>query len=87
MQQGLDAEYQQYKDQIEEFFMNIKDRISVEDLRVYEPILHQIYKKVNVQFVKGLLICIVLIVIIKLSGYVLTIGNNIRLTIVMLIED
>jgi hypothetical protein len=69
LQQGLDAEYQQYKDQIEEFFMNIKDRISVEDLRVYESILHQIYKKVNVLFVKNLLIFIVLTVVIIMSGY------------------
>jgi hypothetical protein len=65
LQQGLDAEYQQYKDQIEEFFMNIKDRISVEDLRVYEPILHQIYKKVNVQFVKGLLIRLTIVMLIE----------------------
>ena len=38
LQQGLEGEYQQYNDQILEFFMNIKDRISIEDLRVYEPI-------------------------------------------------
>jgi hypothetical protein len=38
LQQGLKEEYQQYDDQIVEFFMNIKDRISIEDLRMYEPI-------------------------------------------------
>jgi hypothetical protein len=38
LQQGLEGEYQQYNDQILEFFMNIKDRVSIEDLRVYEPI-------------------------------------------------
>jgi hypothetical protein len=38
LQQGLEEEYQQYKDQILEFFMNIKGSISIEDLRLYEPI-------------------------------------------------
>jgi hypothetical protein len=38
LQQGLEEEYRQNKDQIVEFIMNIKDRISIEDLRVYEPI-------------------------------------------------
>jgi hypothetical protein len=35
LQQGLKEEYKQYRDRIIEFFMNIKDRIKVEDLRVY----------------------------------------------------
>jgi hypothetical protein len=38
LQQGLEEKYRQYKDQIVELFMNIKDRISIEDLRIYEPI-------------------------------------------------
>jgi hypothetical protein len=37
LEQGLDEEYLRYKDQLIEFFMSIKDRISIEDLRVYEP--------------------------------------------------
>ena len=42
--------------------------------------LHQIYKKVNVPFVKNLPTFIVLtvIVIIIMHGYVLTIGSNIK---------
>jgi hypothetical protein len=35
LQQGLKEEYMQYKDRIVELFMNMKDRIKVEDLRVY----------------------------------------------------
>jgi hypothetical protein len=38
LQQGLEEEYQQNKDQIVESLINIKDRIRIEDLRVYEPI-------------------------------------------------
>jgi hypothetical protein len=38
LQQGLEKEYQQYKDQIVKFFMNIKDKIKIEDLIVYEPV-------------------------------------------------
>jgi hypothetical protein len=38
LQQGLEKEYQQYKDQIVEFFMNIKDKIKLEDLTIYESI-------------------------------------------------
>jgi hypothetical protein len=34
LQQGLKEEHKQYKDRIE-FFMNMKDRIKVEELRVY----------------------------------------------------
>ena len=41
----------------------------------------QIEKKVNVPFVKNLLIFIVLTVVI-ISGYVLTIGNSIELTVI-----
>jgi len=35
LQQGLKEEYKQYRDRIVELLMNIKDRIKVEDLRVY----------------------------------------------------
>ena len=35
LQQGLKEEHMQYRDRIVEFFMNMKDRIKVEDLRVY----------------------------------------------------
>jgi hypothetical protein len=38
LQQGLEEEYQKYRDEIVSLFMNIKDSISIEDLRVYEPI-------------------------------------------------
>jgi hypothetical protein len=38
LQQGLEKEYQQYKDEIVGFFMDIKYTMSIEDLRVYEPI-------------------------------------------------
>ena len=38
LQQGLEKEYQQHKDQIVKFFMNIKDKIKKEDLTLYEPI-------------------------------------------------
>jgi hypothetical protein len=40
---------------------------------------HQIYKKVNVPFVKNLLIFVVLTAAI-MSGYALTIGNSIKWT-------
>jgi hypothetical protein len=41
--------------------------------------LHLIYKKVNVSFVKNLPIFIALtVIIIIVSGYALTIGNNIK---------
>jgi hypothetical protein len=35
LQQGLKEEHMQYKDRIPELFINLKDRIKVEDLRVY----------------------------------------------------
>jgi hypothetical protein len=35
MQQGLKEEHKQYKAKIIEFFVNMKDRIKVEDRRVY----------------------------------------------------
>jgi hypothetical protein len=35
LQQGLKEKHMQYKDRIIEFFMNMKDRIKVEDLSVY----------------------------------------------------
>jgi hypothetical protein len=35
LQQGLKEEHRRYKDEIVRFFMNMKDRIRVEDLRVY----------------------------------------------------
>jgi len=38
LEQGLDEEYQQYKDQIVDFFMRMKNRVRIEDLIVYEPI-------------------------------------------------
>jgi hypothetical protein len=58
--------------------MGLKDKIKIEDLLFINQFLHQIYKKVNVSFVtKHLLIFIVLtVVIIILSGYVLTIWKQ-----------
>ena len=38
LQQGLKEEHVQYKDRIVELFMNIKDKIRVEDLTVYPSI-------------------------------------------------
>jgi alpha-amylase/alpha-mannosidase (GH57 family) len=38
LQQGLEEEYQQYKNQLIEFFMNMKDKVRIEDLIIYEPI-------------------------------------------------
>ena len=35
LQQGLKEEHRRYKDEIARFFMNMKDRVRVEDLRVY----------------------------------------------------
>ena len=35
LQQGLKEEHKQYKDRIVELFTNMKDRIKVEDLRIY----------------------------------------------------
>jgi hypothetical protein len=35
LQQGLKEEHKQYKDKILEFFINMKDRIKIEDLRFY----------------------------------------------------
>lgn len=35
LDQGLKEKHKQYKAKIIEFFVNIKDRIKVEDLRVY----------------------------------------------------
>ena len=35
LNQGLKENHKQYKAKIIEFFVNIKDRIKVEDLRVY----------------------------------------------------
>ena len=35
LQQGLKEEHMQHKDRIVELFMNMEDRIKVEDLRVY----------------------------------------------------
>ncbi len=43
--------------------MSIKDKIKIEDLTLYEPIFTSKYKKVNVPFVKNLLIFIVLTVV------------------------
>jgi hypothetical protein len=38
LEQGLDEEYRQYKDVCVDFFINIKDKVRIEDLIVYEPI-------------------------------------------------
>ena len=38
LQQGLEEEYQQYKDQIVEFFTSMKDKVRIEELIVHEPI-------------------------------------------------
>ena len=38
LQQGLDEKYQQYKNELIDFFMSIKDKIRIEDLLLYEPI-------------------------------------------------
>ena len=38
LEQGLEEDYQQYKDQLIDFFMSITEKIRIEDLRVYEPI-------------------------------------------------
>jgi hypothetical protein len=35
LHQGLKEEHKKYKDRIVEFFMDMKDRVKVEDLRVY----------------------------------------------------
>ena len=35
LQQGLKGEHMQYRDRIVELFMNMKDRIKIEDVRVY----------------------------------------------------
>jgi hypothetical protein len=35
LQQGLKEEHRRYKDSIAEFLMDMKDRIKVEDMRVY----------------------------------------------------
>jgi hypothetical protein len=38
LQQGLKEEYQRYRDEIVNMFMDIKDKIKIEDLTLYEPI-------------------------------------------------
>ena len=53
LQQGLEKEYQQHKDQIVKFFMNIKDKIKREDLTLYEPIFTSNIQKINVPFVNN----------------------------------
>ena len=61
-----------------------KGKIKIEDLTLYEPVLHQIFKKINAQFVKDLPIFIVLtVLIIMMSGYVLTIGCNIKRSVTL----
>jgi hypothetical protein len=37
LQQGLEEEDKQYKDELVDFFMSIKDKVRIEDLIVYEP--------------------------------------------------
>jgi hypothetical protein len=38
LQQGLEEEYQKYRDELVNLFMSIKDKIKIEDLTLYEPI-------------------------------------------------
>ena len=38
LEQGLEEEYGQYKDQLIEFLMSMKDKVRIEDLTLYEPI-------------------------------------------------
>jgi hypothetical protein len=59
-----------------------KDPSLVERKIFMNQFLHQIYKKINVSFVKNLPIIIVLTVVIVMSGYVLTIGNSIKQIII-----
>jgi hypothetical protein len=80
LEQGLEKEYQRYRSEIVDLFMRIKDKINIEDLTLYEPIFTSNIQKINVPFVKNLLIFIVLAVVIIMSGYVLTIGNSIMCT-------
>ena len=58
VEQGLDdQEYQRHRDELVYLLMGLKekDKIKIEDLTLYDPILHQIYKKVNAPFAKNLL--------------------------------
>ena len=78
-EQGLeDKEYQRHRDELVNLLMSLKDKIKIEDLILYEPIFTLNIRKSKCSIVKDLLIFIILIVIIILSGYVLTIGNNIH---------
>ena len=38
LEQGLDDEYQRHRDDLVDLFMNLKDKIKIEDLTLYEPI-------------------------------------------------
>jgi hypothetical protein len=38
LQQGLKEEHRQYKDELVDFFMTIKDKVRIEDLTIHEPI-------------------------------------------------
>jgi hypothetical protein len=38
LQQGLEEEYQKYRDEIVNLFMGLKDKVEIEDLTLYEPI-------------------------------------------------
>jgi hypothetical protein len=38
LQQGLEEEYQKYRDEIVNLFMDLKDKIKIEDLTIYESI-------------------------------------------------
>jgi hypothetical protein len=82
LDQGLDdKEYQRYRDELVNLFISIKDKIKIEDLTLYEPTFTSNIQKVNVLFVKNLLISIVsTVAMIIMSGYVSTIGNSIIYT-------
>jgi hypothetical protein len=38
LEQGIEEEYRQHKNKLVDFFMNIKDKVRIEDLIVYEPV-------------------------------------------------
>jgi hypothetical protein len=75
-------EYQQQRDELVDLFIGLKYKIKIEDLTFYEPIFTSNIQKVNVLFVKNLLIFIVLTVVIMMSGYALTIGGSIKQIII-----
>ena len=49
LEQGLDnEEYQRHRDELVNLFMNLKEKIKIEDLTLYEPIFTLNIQKVNV---------------------------------------